>query len=50
MILKNIELKILQICGIGMTWLIMDNDNGEIVDKIEAINRIKEGSSIEIGY
>ena len=30
--------------------LIMDNDNGEIVDKIEAIKRIKENSDIEIGY
>ena len=30
--------------------LIMDNDNGEIVDKVEAIKRIKENSDIEIGY
>ena len=30
--------------------LIMDNDNGEIVDKVEAISRIKKGVDIEIGY
>ena len=30
--------------------LIMDNDTGEIVDKMEAIKRIKENSDIEIGY
>ena len=30
--------------------IIMDNGEGEIVDKVEAIKRIKEGSDIEIGY
>ena len=30
--------------------LIMDNDKGEVIDKIEAIKRIKENSDIEIGY
>ena len=30
--------------------LIMDNDNGEIVGKVEAIKRIKNNANIEIGY
>ena len=30
--------------------LLMDNNAGEIVDKIEAIKRIKEGGNIEVGY
>ena len=30
--------------------IIMDNEKGEIVDKIEAIKRIKKGGDIEIGY
>ena len=30
--------------------LIMDNGEGEIVDKIEAIKRIKEGGNIEVGH
>ena len=30
--------------------LIMDNDKGETVDKVEAISRIKKGADIEIGY
>ena len=30
--------------------LIMDNDSGEIVSKIEAIKRIKNNANIEIGY
>ena len=30
--------------------LLMDNDNGEVVDKMEAIKRIKNNANIEIGY
>ena len=30
--------------------IIMDNDEGETVDKVEAISRIKKGVDIEIGY
>ena len=47
---KYIEIKELVNVWSRDDLLIMDNDSGEVVGKIEAIKRIKNGANIEVGY